>query len=180
MTDTETAQVQQIREREQQATKGPWGVRFDHDVTGYPCYFIRGVSGDGKRDVQSLAANARFIEGARTDIPFLLALLARQQAEIDRLRGERDESQAENDRMCATIRRLWKALKGGEGYPGEEISGIAADYVKRAESAESSLTDLREALTKLADEYELYLGGDALLDSVRALLASPHTPTEAR
>lgn len=50
-------------------TPGPWAVRFDHDQTGYPCYFIRGFSGDQKRDVQLHAANSNLIAAA----PDLLA-----------------------------------------------------------------------------------------------------------
>jgi hypothetical protein len=37
------------------------------------------------------------------------------------------------------VARVWKAVRGGEGYRGEELSGIVADYVKRAETAEAKL-----------------------------------------
>ena len=41
------------------------------------------------------------------------------------------------------VDRVWQAVKGGTGYKGEELSGIVADYVKRAESAEAELQRLK-------------------------------------
>lgn len=45
-------------------TYGPWEVHYGHDVTGYPCYFIHGVSGEEKRNGDRLEANARLIATA--------------------------------------------------------------------------------------------------------------------
>lgn len=42
------------------------------------------------------------------------------------------------------VARVWVAVRGGEGYKGEEISGIVVDYVKRAETAEAEVRSLRE------------------------------------
>jgi len=56
-------------------TPGPWSARFDHDATGYPCYFLHGVSGDEKRNVQRLAANARLIAAAPELLEALNGLL---------------------------------------------------------------------------------------------------------
>jgi hypothetical protein len=50
-------------------TPGSWEVHVGSDVTGYPCYFIHGFSGDQKRDVRLHDANARLIAAA----PDLLA-----------------------------------------------------------------------------------------------------------
>jgi len=45
-------------------TPGPWQTHVGHDATGYPCFFIHGMSGDAKRDVTTLEANARLIAAA--------------------------------------------------------------------------------------------------------------------
>lgn len=51
------------------STPGTWEVHHATDVTGYPCYFIHGFSGDAKRDTAMHDANARLIAAA----PDLLA-----------------------------------------------------------------------------------------------------------
>lgn len=71
-----------IREREQQATKGPWESHACFDSTGYPVYSLHGVSGDDKRDYDQHVANAAFIAHARSDIPWLLDQLATREAQI--------------------------------------------------------------------------------------------------
>lgn len=50
-------------------TPSPWFTRVEHDVTGYPCFFIAGMAGDQKRDMPVLEANARLIAAS----PDLLA-----------------------------------------------------------------------------------------------------------
>jgi hypothetical protein len=45
-------------------TPGPWKVRPSHDATGYPCYFIHGISGEQKHHEPTLVANARLIAAA--------------------------------------------------------------------------------------------------------------------
>jgi hypothetical protein len=52
-------------------TPGPWATHVDFDATGYPCYYIHGLSGDQKRDDDTLIANAALISAA----PDLLAAL---------------------------------------------------------------------------------------------------------
>lgn len=135
MTDTETAQVQQIREREQQATPGPWYVDRPRVV-----YRIRTIEGifilEGNSFGVRLDDDADFIAHARTDIPLLLALVTRQQAEIDRLRGERDELKDLHERaLCATSDGINK--QAAEDHLVERLA---------RQSAESSLSALREAL----------------------------------
>lgn len=51
--------------------QGPWETHHGYDVTGYPCYYLHGVCGDGKRDTAVHEANARLIAAA----PDLLAAL---------------------------------------------------------------------------------------------------------
>ncbi len=60
-----------------QHTPGPWEIRRDTDVTGYPVFSIAGMSGEQKRDVVTLDANARLIAAA----PDLLAALEDLRAE---------------------------------------------------------------------------------------------------
>lgn len=45
-------------------TPGPWETHHSHDVTGYPCFYIHGLSGDQKRDEATLMANTRLIAAA--------------------------------------------------------------------------------------------------------------------
>lgn len=145
MSDQE--RLRAIAEREQQATKGPWGVRFDSDVTGYPCYFIKGVSGDAKRDVQTLAANARFIEGSRDDVPYLLSLVARQAQEIQDLRTERDKEQALDAKVLAEIERLSTEIERLKDEQGRAVMA-ATQQQYRLDAALSSRDALREALVE--------------------------------
>lgn len=49
---------------EKKHTPGPWEIRVGFDVTGYPCYFIKGVSGDEKRNYERLEANAHIMASA--------------------------------------------------------------------------------------------------------------------
>ena len=53
-----------MSDQTQKFTPGPWTVRVGHDVTGYPCYFLCGFSGDAKRDTAMHEANARLIAAA--------------------------------------------------------------------------------------------------------------------
>lgn len=45
-------------------TPGPWEVHWTHDATGYPKFYIHGLSGEQKRDKPTLDANAHLIEAA--------------------------------------------------------------------------------------------------------------------
>lgn len=40
----------------------PWEVHWQHDVTGYPAFYIHGLSGDQKRDQAKLDEYAKLIE----------------------------------------------------------------------------------------------------------------------
>ena len=46
-------------------------MHFAHDVSGYPCFYIHGMSGDQKRDAKALASHVRLFTAA----PDLLASL---------------------------------------------------------------------------------------------------------
>lgn len=45
-------------------TPGPWEVSRGYNQSGYPCFFINGMSGDQKRDVATLDANARLMDAS--------------------------------------------------------------------------------------------------------------------
>lgn len=59
----------------ERATKGPWEMHYSYDVTGYPCFYIHGLSGDQKRDLKTLEANVNYIALSREAIPKLLACI---------------------------------------------------------------------------------------------------------
>lgn len=63
---------------EQKHTPGPWETHFGFDETGYPCFFIHGMSGDAKRDHAVLANDAHLIAAA----PDLLAALKEALSEL--------------------------------------------------------------------------------------------------
>lgn len=86
MTQTERdTRIEEIRERCEKATKGPW--RVDYDKRSYGCHQIVYTNGDGHTMTICFMAtpaeltedDARFMASGRADIPFLLA-------EIDRLK----------------------------------------------------------------------------------------------
>ena len=54
-------------------TPGQWETHWSHDVTGYPAFYIHGLSGEQKYDAPALDANARLISAA----PEMLAALER-------------------------------------------------------------------------------------------------------
>ncbi len=56
-------------------TPGPWETHFAHDVTGYPAFYIHGMSGDQKRDEPTLQANAKLIAAAPELLQSLEGLL---------------------------------------------------------------------------------------------------------
>lgn len=45
-------------------TPGEWQVHYEHDATGYPCYFIHGFSGIDKCDSDLHESNMRLIAAA--------------------------------------------------------------------------------------------------------------------
>lgn len=84
MTDADLAA---IRQRAEQATKGPWG----YDLNGYVAYVERG--GEWGNTICALPVTGRrhedgeFLAHARTDIPALLDRLALLEAQQTALRG---------------------------------------------------------------------------------------------
>ena len=55
-----------------------------------------------------------------------------------------DEWKARYEEEYQIVARVWTAVKNGTGYRGEELSGIVADYVKRADGAAARQSKLRE------------------------------------
>ena len=87
MTEQEQKRVGEIRAREEKATPGPWArnVNSDDDYndfgssqTGEHIGFVNGKDDD-----------ATFIINSRSDIPFLLDLVKRQQKIIDMYESDR-------------------------------------------------------------------------------------------
>jgi hypothetical protein len=58
-----------MSEQKTKHTPGPWQTHHSVDATGYPCFFIHGISSSQKRDTEVLDANAKLIAAA----PALLA-----------------------------------------------------------------------------------------------------------
>ena len=117
MAEMTPERIAEIRQREQQATKGPWYVEHDADCREYGpiIEFPWGLVGptnvgaatmgeDYKQryghkvsEISELTENdAQFLAHARQDIPDLLAEVRRLQAERDRLREALTESLALN------------------------------------------------------------------------------------
>ncbi|MFI1161313.1 hypothetical protein [Streptomyces sioyaensis] len=101
----------EIREREQEATKGPWGTYYDgkgtYTVQSVCCVSLAtGFTSDG--DIATLNgehgdgqayANADFIARAREDVRALLA-------EVDRLRAYAEAQQAAYQRLDERISQI--------------------------------------------------------------------------
>jgi hypothetical protein len=83
MTDERKKEIRALADA---ATPGPWDVHHSHDQTGYPCYYIHGVSGAGKRDERRLKANASLMEAARTAVPEMLDHIEELEVKIERQR----------------------------------------------------------------------------------------------
>lgn len=156
MSDQE--RLRAIAEREQQATKGPWVVRPERfDSWGWLRSSADGhmvancdVGGRGwmlkaKADMPKwdspewqagppeVAANTEFIAHARSDVPYLLSLVARQAQEIQDLRTERD-----------TLARQLAKVDECLGFPDGNGSG----RVEMLTTLSSSRDALREALNR--------------------------------
>jgi len=93
MTDPDRARLEQIREREQKATKGPW----DHDGIA--------IRSEGKETfdwkIPSDSVDADFIAHAREDIPWLLYQLA-----TTRAKGEAEARRERNEWMLDKLTKL--------------------------------------------------------------------------
>jgi hypothetical protein len=63
-----------------------------------------------------------------------------------------DDWKTRYEREYDVVDRVWKAVRGGDGYKGEELSAIVTDYVKRAQVAESALSEARAEIAKLTKE----------------------------
>jgi len=122
-----------IRQRHEQATKGPWIVHRDHDGDGYETGFSRyELPSEHHRHISDfmLDADADFIAHAREDIPYLLsrvealeARVARADALIAKWRAQRAHTYAsENadiyrgfDRGCASCARELEYALSADG-----------------------------------------------------------------
>lgn len=83
--------IEEIRERESKATKGPWRVGYnDKYITGHILSDHHKYAGNAVSDPESVcsaetltADDAEFISHARSDIPFLLAEVERLRAALE-------------------------------------------------------------------------------------------------
>lgn len=113
------AELTEIAERCEKATKGPWESWNDVKYTK-----IEGAVGTvcnvGEYTWSNVENDAAFIANAREDVPKLLSHIAQQEAEIERLLGI-----VENEIPCAVclapIDHLWKY------DDGEVICGKCAE-----------------------------------------------------
>lgn len=142
---------QAIRERVENATKGPWAAveRYDGGATVAmmrdwnkgqgPAWAAEGLSGwiHSASDEQP-ARNAEFIAHAREDVPYLLAEVTRLRAEVERLTAEMDK--ARFDRAVA----LHALRDAQETAAVLDRSFIESEKARNA--AESSLRSDRAAL----------------------------------
>nr|WSX25508.1 hypothetical protein OG690_38135 [Streptomyces tubercidicus] len=134
----------EIREREQEATKGPWGTYYDGKGTytvqsGCRVSLATGFTSDG--DIATLNgehgdgqtyANADFIARAREDVHDLLA-------ELDRVRAERDA-------FADRVDTLTTVAKGNKRH----VQGMYADLQKtnrERDELKQRITDLENAAT---------------------------------
>jgi hypothetical protein len=69
-------------------TPGPWQSHYAFDVTGYPCFFIHGISGEQKHNAVVLEANTKLIAAA----PDLLAACKAAALKMRNPMGSADES----------------------------------------------------------------------------------------
>ena len=83
------ARLNEIEERAEDATPGPWvvGVSIERSWGGaWPVMRLRDMMGIGEDELQAEAsANALFVENAREDVPSLIAEVRRQAARIAEL-----------------------------------------------------------------------------------------------
>lgn len=111
--------IEEIKRRADAATPGPWRVSGDirHLVfppdsyrSELPLPIIARCDGihfaDTKKHIAKIQANARFIAEARTDIPALLAYIAKLEAENERLTKELDSANESNKRLDEECRML--------------------------------------------------------------------------
>jgi hypothetical protein len=63
-------------------TPGPWSITRGYTKTGYPCFWINGMSADEKRDAPTLDADARLIAEAPELLEALRELLASDLAQF--------------------------------------------------------------------------------------------------
>lgn len=82
-------------------TPGPWEIHYEYDLSGYPCFFIHGFSGDQKRDEDTLCANARLIAAA----PELLEALKEAKEFIENQQLPEKEWARVLDKSVAAIKK---------------------------------------------------------------------------
>jgi hypothetical protein len=81
----------EIRKREQAATKGPWEPVADYGPNFYAYLggsYLEGIGTLNFGEGSQAEADLTFTLNARTDVPFLLAEVARLQGEVDTLAAE--------------------------------------------------------------------------------------------
>lgn len=108
VTTPTAAEIEELLRLAEKATPRPWQMHCGYDLSGYPCFFVHGLSGQQKYDMPMLDATTSYIAYACNLAPRLAATLAEQDAKLaGALRRamaateERDEARADRD--------LWKA-----------------------------------------------------------------------
>lgn len=113
MTDPDQTRIDAIQAREQAATKGPWNATATLDEHETPVFYSQAPEHHGESLFEAdwgTQADADFCAHAREDIPYLLAALARLQAEKDyaweALNGERARCQSTYKAQAEQVARL--------------------------------------------------------------------------
>lgn len=123
MTNDEQKRVEEIREREEKATPGPWA---------------RNVNSDNNYD-----DDATFIINSRSDIPFLLDLVKRQEEKASSLTAALADRNAEIERLerCAETYYLWYKAALAKEEKRAEAAVAVIEKIRRTETGDMSRAD---------------------------------------
>lgn len=149
------------------AAQGPWTVNFrwgrKTTINGRQRFPIAdtGTAPRGEANDRREEANADLIVSAVNALPDLLATLEAQAAELERLRGERDEARAQAGLGCDarngdahTVISEGKyqfCCECGETIKTPALTERARKAEARADKAEASLKEAVEGLERIAD-----------------------------
>lgn len=127
MTTDQLAELAEIEKRANAATPGPWeyaangdwGISTPCTDTGYSTLIVLGTDNLPSCEGECEAAitelnNGHFLANARTDVPYLLAIVRTQQAEIDKCDKAYHQQADDNDVLRAEIDRLNKIVEAGD------------------------------------------------------------------
>jgi len=84
MTKNDLIRINEIKTRVNEATREPWYLIEDRTINALPGFYPITIANtsDGNRGI----ADARFIVFSRSDIPFLLSIIKKQELEINKLK----------------------------------------------------------------------------------------------